>query len=91
MITTQEILEHAILGLEHQRRGIVDRIEALQQHLHTKPATRPAPSHAPVSHPRAGTMTPKARRKMSRLLKTRWRQARLAGRTTLGRTATRRR
>jgi hypothetical protein len=28
MISTEEILEHAILGLEHKRQGVVERIVA---------------------------------------------------------------
>jgi hypothetical protein len=84
MLTEREILEHAIIGLEQRRQDMINRMALLRLELTPRTtAARPAPAHVPVPHRRHSRMTPAGRRKMSRLLKARWRQARAAGRRRL--------
>ena len=80
LYTNNEILQHALIGLEHRREEITAAIEQL--HLTLKGS---APKRANgASSARRGRMSAAGRKRLALAMKRRWAKAKKAGKKRLG-------
>jgi hypothetical protein len=78
--TDTDLLEHALIGLEHRKEEINQAIARLRSVLDAAGPTRT--KHAPA--PKRGTMTAAGRKRLALSMKRRWAKAKKAGKKRLG-------